>query len=142
MLSPLIKNMIEEYAYPVLDEESIDEFLDSHNEVVLFFTEDPKKFPETDDVAMILPELIKAFNGRFQAGVISQVSQRKLQGLYGFASWPALVFLRQGDYLGVIIGVQNWDDYLRKIKKILTSRPAKSPGFTIPVVNQPINSGH
>lgn len=142
MPSPLIQNMIEQYAYPVIDESSIDNFLKSHNEVILFFTEDPKKYPESDDVAMILPELIKAFNGRLKAAVISQDSQRKLQSLYGFGTWPALVFLRQGEYLGVITSVQNWDDYLREIKKILDSKPVKAPGFKIPVVSQPASGCH
>ncbi len=142
MPSPLIRNMIEKQAYPVLDESSIDAFLNSRNEVVLFFAENSKQFPESDDVAMILPELIKAFGGRLEAALISQESQRKLQCRYGFGTWPALVFLRNSDYLGAITRVQNWQDYLREIQKFLDSEPVKAPGFKIPLVSESAHGCH
>jgi hydrogenase-1 operon protein HyaE len=48
-----------------------------------------------------------------------------------------LVFLRDGEYLGVITQVQNWDDYLREIQRLLDSEPVRAPGFKIPVVSEP-----
>ena len=126
----LLNNMIETHNYPVLDEDTLDDFLNSHNEVVLFFSENPQQFPESNDVAMILPELVKAFAGRLEAALISQESQHKLQSRFGFGSWPALVFLRKAEYLGVITQVQNWDDYLRDIRQLLSSEPVKAPGFS------------
>lgn len=142
MASPLIRNMIEKYGYPVLDEESIDSFLEAHNESVLFFTENPKQFPESDDVAMILPEIIKEYQGRLEAAVIDQEAQHRLQTRYGFGTWPALVFLRRGEYLGVITQVQNWEDYLREIDRLLASEPVKAPGFKVPVVSEPVQGCH
>lgn len=133
MPSPLIRNMIEQYGYPELDIDSIDDYLQSHNEVVLFFTENPKQFPESNDVAMILPELMKVFHSRLNAAVICQSAQRELQSRYGFTSWPALVFLRRGDYLGAITRVQNWDDYLSEISCILESEARRTPAFPLPV---------
>ena len=136
MPSTLIRNMLEQHRYPVVDETTLDEFLKTHEEVVLFFAENPKQFPESDDVAMILPELVKAFNGRFQAALVSQSSEKALQKRYGFSTWPSLVFLRNGEYLGVISQVQNWDDYLREIQHILDSDPGRPPGVGIPVVTE------
>jgi hydrogenase-1 operon protein HyaE len=133
MFSVLVQNMIEQYDYPVLTEETLGEFLESSEGVVLFFTEDAKKFPETNDVAMILPELVGAFNGRFSAAVIAMPDQRKLQMHYGFREWPTLVFLRNGEYLGAISRVQDWNDYLEKISQILASEPTKAPDFMLPV---------
>jgi len=138
----LINSMIEKHNYPVLDENTLDDFLNSHNEVMLFFSENPQQFPESNDVAMILPELVKAFAGRLQAAVISPESEHKLQSRYGFGGWPALVFLRKGEYLGVITQVQNWDDYLRDIQRLLNSEPVKAPGFTIPVVTETAHGCH
>lgn len=142
MPSPLIRNMIEKYDYPELDEETLDDFLNGHDEVVLFFAENPKKFPESDDVAMILPEIIKAYEGRLEAAVISPSAEHSLQRRYGFGSWPALVFLRGGEYLGVITQVQNWEDYLREISQLLAADPVKPPGFKIPVVSESARSCH
>lgn len=133
MFSPLVQNMIEQYDYPVLTEETLGGFLDSHEGVVLFFTENAKKFPETNDVAMILPELVGAFAGQFSAAVISLPDQRKLQMRYGFSEWPTLVFLRKGEYLGAISRVQDWTDYLDKISQILASESTKAPDFMLPV---------
>ena len=135
MPSPLIKAMIEQYQYPILNEDSIDEFIHHQDECVLFFTENPVRFPESDDVAMILPELVKEYGGRFTAAVIDQKSQRKLQSRYSFGEWPSLVFLRKGEYLGVISRVQDWNDYILKINDLLTSETKPSPGIGIPVVS-------
>ena len=133
MSSPLIENMIEQYQYPVLGEDNIDEFIQSQEECVLFFTEDPVRFPESNDVCMILPELVQEYGNRFSAAVIAAESQRKLQARYGFREWPSLVFLRNGEYLGVVSRVQDWTDYLLKINTILTSEPQRALGIGIPV---------
>lgn len=134
MPSPLIENMIEQYEYPVLSEETLDDYINAQQECVLFFTENPKQFPESDDVAMILPEIIKAYGGRLKAAVISTDSQRKIQKKYGFNEWPTLIFLREGKYLGTISRVQDWADYLENINEILASEPKHAPGIGIPVV--------
>ena len=75
MPSPLIENMIEQYHYPVVDEPSFESFIQSQPECVLFFTENPERFPESNDVAMILPELVKAFDGIAAAVVAFSISR-------------------------------------------------------------------
>lgn len=133
MPSPLIENMIEKYDYPVLDEENFESFINAQEECVLFFTENPARFPESNDVAMILPELVKEYGNRFTAAVISQTAQRKLQARYGFSEWPTLVFLRNGQYLDHISRVQDWNEYIIRINEILTSKPKQALGIGIPV---------
>jgi len=137
MPSPLIKTMIEQYNYPVLNVDTLDEFIQSQQECVLFFTENPTRFPESDDVAMILPELVKEYGNRFSAAVIEQDSQRKLQARYDFKEWPTLVFLRHGDYLGHISRVQDWNEYIMQINELLTSEPKKVFGIGVPVETAP-----
>jgi hydrogenase-1 operon protein HyaE len=140
MPSPLIKAMIEQYNYPLLNVDNIDEFIQSQQECILFFTENPTRFPESDDVAMILPELIKEYANRFSAAVIEQDSQRKLQARYDFKEWPTLVFLRKGKYLGAISRVQDWNDYIIRINDFITSEPKRVPGIGIPVVTSSATS--
>ncbi len=140
MPSPLIENMIEQYAYPVIDEASHDEFVQSHEESVLFFTESPTRFPESNDVCMILPELAKEYGGRFQPAVVDQAAQRKLQGRYGFSEWPTLVFLRRGQFLGYISRVQDWNVYIQKINDLLTSEAKPLPGIGVVVEQASTNS--
>lgn len=135
MISPLIERMIEQHGYPVIDESGLDDFMRQHDEVVLFFTENPDRFPESNDVAMILPELVKEFAQRFAAAVIAPESQRQLQSRYGFTEWPSLVFLRGGRYLGHISRVRDWAEYLAEINAILQSEPRANPGVGIPVTS-------
>ncbi len=134
MSSPLIERLFNEFDYPEIDGDKHDDFVNLPGFCVLFFTGDPNKFKETNDVAVILPELIQAFGGELRAGVIARSAEVKLQMHYGFNAWPALVFLRDGAYLGVITGVQNWTDYLQAIQTLLSSAPSRPPGFKLPVV--------
>ena len=61
MNSPLINRLIDELGYPLLDDDNFEGFIEQTPISVLFLTEDPKRFPESLDVAVILPELIKQF---------------------------------------------------------------------------------
>jgi hydrogenase-1 operon protein HyaE len=102
---------------------------------VLFFTEEPSRFPESNDVAVVLPELVKAFQGQFTPAIVARSDEKKLQSLYGFQSWPALVFLRGQSYLGAITGIQDWMVYLTDINRILASEPSRPPAIGIAVVS-------
>jgi len=64
MSSPLIDRLNEQLGYPVLDAATLDAFLDHDSASVLFFSEDPANYPEANDVAVILPELMVRFAGR------------------------------------------------------------------------------
>lgn len=135
MLSPLIQKLHDDYAYPCIDEENLDSFLAEHEQVLLFFSEDPQQFPESNDVAVVLPELMKVYADRLVVGVVSLSSQRRLQTRFGFSTWPSLVFLRNAQYLGVISQIQNWDDYLMQFERILSAPTPHIPVFKIPVVS-------
>lgn len=132
MSSPLIQRLFEEYRYPEIDADNLHDFVSGPTVCVLFFTGDPTQHRETIDVAVILPELVKAFQGRLRAGVVARRAEKQLQARYGFRRWPALVFVREEGYLGAITGVQNWPDYLREVQAILAAEPREPPGFGVP----------
>jgi hydrogenase-1 operon protein HyaE len=132
--TPLIDRLTEELNYPMLDLSNIDAFLADNDFSVLFFTEDIKRFPETNDVAVVLPELLSVFPD-LKPAVISRSDEKKLQSLYGFRAWPALVFMRGEQYLDAITGIQDWSEYLSQIKTILTSEPSRPLSIGVPVVS-------
>jgi len=134
MSSPLLDRLTQELGYPLLDIDGLDAFLGNNEYSVLFFTEDPKRYPETNDVAVVLPELVKAFDGRFTPAVIERGAEKTLQTRYGFKVWPALVFLRGNAYLGTITKIQDWSVYLERVGTLLNSEPSRPPGVGIPVV--------
>jgi hydrogenase-1 operon protein HyaE len=134
MSSPLIDRLTDDLGYPKLDAEGFETFIQAAPFSVLFFTENAARFPESNDVAVILPELVKRFP-MLSAAVIDTAFEKTLQGRYNFTVWPTLVFLKEGRYLGAIPKVQNWDDYVREIEILLTLEPRRDPGIGIPVVS-------
>ncbi|MFA5983707.1 MAG: hydrogenase [Methylococcaceae bacterium] len=131
MRSVLLEQLQTRHGLPLLDADNFDHFVYGNDTVLLFFSNDPVQFPESNDVAVILPELLKTFSGRMQAGVISKAIERELQARYHFTSWPALVFLRGGEYLGVVTGIKNWQEYIVEIGQVLAAEVSSPPGFDL-----------
>lgn len=131
MSSLLLEQLQTRHALPLLDANNFDHFIYGNDTVMLFFSNDPVMFPESHDVAVILPELLKAFSSRLQVAVIGKAIERELQARFHFSSWPSLVFLRGGEYLGVITGIKNWQEYLAQITQILAAEVTQPPGFDL-----------
>ena len=129
MSSALIEKIIEKNNYPRLTEHDLDGFFTSSEYCVLFFTGEVRSFPESNDVAVALPELMAVFGNRIRVGVVDRESERRLHARYRFSSYPALVFIKNGGYLDVITRIQNWSDYTRQIAEILTLEVSEPPPF-------------
>jgi hydrogenase-1 operon protein HyaE len=135
MSSPLIQDLIDNRGIPLVDEASLEAFSQTHRHVVLFFTENPQRFPESNDVAVVLPQLMQQFGDRFRVAVVARESERQLHARFLFDGWPALVLLREGRYVGAISRMQDWDVYLSEMERLLVSEPSVLSGFKIPVVS-------
>ncbi len=118
-MSVLIERLVSQVGCPVANLDTIDALVAKHEFLVLFFTNDPARYPESNDVAIILPEIQRAFHGRFQVAVVDRESEQALKERYPFNQWPALVFLRRGTQLEVISKVRNWAEYRALIKPLL-----------------------
>jgi hydrogenase-1 operon protein HyaE len=135
MMHPLIQRLYDDFGYPEVALEAHQDFVSQPGITVLFFAGDPKRFRDTTDVAVVLPELVKAFEGALRPGVVAADAGQALQQHYGFTAWPALVFLRDGGYLGNITGIQNWSDYLSDISKLITAEVQQPRGLKVPVIS-------
>lgn len=136
MSHPLVERLLVELDYPEVSLQNHDEFVAEPGMNVLYFPGDPKTVRDSTDVAVVLPELVDAFAGQLRPGVVSDVfgDGKALKRQYGFREYPALVFVRAGEYVGTITRIQDWGDYLEKITALMTSAPSRPPGFSIPVV--------
>ena len=110
-----------------------EDFVGGSGNSLLFFAGDPERYPESLDVAAVLPELMKAFPNQFRVGLVRAEAAVALQVKFGFGVWPALVFLRDGAYLGVLTGMRDWDDYLREIPALLAAPPSRPPTLGVAV---------
>jgi hydrogenase-1 operon protein HyaE len=132
-LHPLVARLIEHCGTPALNGEILDEFLAQPGDAILFCGGEPLQYPECLDVAVVLPELLAAHPGRFRAAVADRTLEPKLQAMYGFQRWPSLLFLRDGQYVGVISGMQDWSVYLERIAGLLTAPATRPPSVGIAV---------
>jgi hydrogenase-1 operon protein HyaE len=131
MRHPLIQRLHDEFGYPELTIENHDEFVAPDDVGVLFFAGDPKRYKETTDVAVVLPELVKAFGGHLRPAVVAKAAEIELQKKYGFRAWPSLVFVRSGGYLGTVSRMKNWSEYLEEVSELFTAQPREPAGFRV-----------
>jgi hydrogenase-1 operon protein HyaE len=86
---------------------------------LILFADDPAKVPETWDLTIILPEALLRMEGEVRVGLLPPAVARSLATRYGIRIWPALLALRDGDYLGTIEGLKDWSSYVRLIARTL-----------------------
>lgn len=132
MFSPLIDSIIERENLAVVTADTLQDFATGNGDTVLFVTGDWSRHVEVNDVAVILPEIIKASNGGLKAAVLDRKSERKIQTTYRFSKFPSLIFLRDGEYLGTIQKVLDWQDYIFEINEILAGAPKPAPVYQFP----------
>ena len=68
MMHPLIQRLYDDFGYPEVTLETHQDFVSQPGITVLFFAGDPNRFRDTTDVAVVLPELVKAFEGTLRPG--------------------------------------------------------------------------
>lgn len=126
-LPPVMRRLVETLGAELVDEATLAGFLQHPGDQVLFLSGDPVQFPEGLDVAVVLPELQAAASRRFGIGVVERASQEAIAKRYGNQRWPALVFLRDGRYVGTLAGMHDWGDYLARVEAALAAPTTRPP---------------
>lgn len=120
MTHPLIDRLSTEFGWPVLnDTDAVNAFTDRPGAHVLFVPGDAARNLETADVAVILPELKMAFQGKFDCAVVGDDIETDLRQNTRVLKTPSLIFYRDGDMIGNIPKVRDWDEYMLRIAQIL-----------------------
>lgn len=132
--TPLLERLVRDFGATWVTPETHDAFAQGPGDRVLFFSGDPVRFPEGQDVAAVLPELQRAHPGRFTVGVVPVHCEDGIARRYGSQRWPALVFLRDGRYVDTLPGMHDWLDYVAQVGQALAKAPGRAPGVGIPVV--------
>lgn len=128
MTRPLIDALITRHGLQLVDEAGIDDFLDdaleSGRDAVIFLSGDVARRPEGNDVAVILPELLAAFDGRLAGAVAAHEAEEALKLRFGVIVFPSLVFMRGQRFLGIVPRIRDWSEYLAGISAILAGEGA------------------
>ena len=137
----LVERLAEASTWVSLD--TLTAFTGQPGDGVLFIWSDPVRFPEVLDVAVVLPELLKHFSAggapRFRIGVVDKASEDAVAQRYGAQRRPSLVFVREGQYVGTVDGMLDWDVYVERFTQTLALPGRRAPSVGIPVVNAGAN---
>ncbi len=133
-LHPLLTRLVAQTGASVLDAETLDAWAKQPGAAMLVFVDDPDRNKETLDLAVIVPELHAARADRFRVALLPPAAARALAPRYGFARWPAFVMLRDGQYLGAVDGLRDWDVYVTELDRLLAAAPTRPPTVGIPLV--------
>lgn len=121
---PLIAELFSRHGFAEVTADNFEAFTQAPGHTLLLFTEDPVRYRETLDLAVITPELARALPGRFRVGVLLPGPARAFHSRYNFRRWPAYVILRDGRYVGAIEGMHGWEDFLARLSDLLAAPPA------------------
>jgi len=135
---PLIAQLFDRHGFTDVTSANFATFTGRPGRTLLMFIDDPIRLRETLDLAVIVPELVRAFPQRFAVGVLLPAAAREFAGRFGFRRWPALVMLADGKYVGAVDGLRNWDEYLAQTSALLDAAPTRPPGVGVAVAG---NSG-
>jgi hydrogenase-1 operon protein HyaE len=100
--------------------------------VALLLTDDPQRNLEVLDACVILPEALKPLGDRVSRQVAGPDFSPALMQRYGVARAPAVVFLRDGQFVGILNGIRDWTEYQAEVDRLL-SGPAQPRPIGIPV---------
>lgn len=132
--APLVQRLVTQHGARWIGRPQIEAFLAETGDRVLFFHGDPVRFPEVVDVAVVLPELQRAVQGRFEVGVVPRADEDALAARFDVQRWPSLLFLRDGRYVTVVAGMLDWTDYVARVQQALAMPATRTPGIGIRVV--------
>lgn len=121
MTHPLIDRLSAELGWPYLNTaDDLTAFTMGEGVHALFIPGDPARNMESADVAVILPELRMAFQGRFDCAVVGDAIETELREATRVLKTPSLIFYRAGAVIGALPKVRDWDEYMARITQILT----------------------
>ena len=132
-LHPLLARLVRETGAALLDAERFEAWAGQPGAAMVVFAEDPERYKETLDLAVIVPELHASRPGAFRIALLPPAAARIVARRYGFAHWPAFVLLRDGRYLGAVDGIRDWDVYLAELDRLLAAAPSRPPTIGIPL---------
>lgn len=130
LMTSLAQALCEKTGLPLVDGPNLEPLLREPAPLLLFFPGDPAQRPESHDVAIVFPELLKAFDGRLRGAVVASVVEKSLGEKFGVDVFPSLALIRESATVGVIPRIRDWREYCEKIEAFLLpgAAPAAKAG--------------
>lgn len=133
--SPLVQRLVTDFGATWVDEKSVQDWAALGGDRVVLLAGDAVRFPEGQDVAVVLPELRRSASRRFEIAVVPRDKEETLARRYGSNRWPTLLFLRDGQYVTTLPGMHDWEEYVHEVERALAMPVSRAPTIGIPVVS-------
>ena len=130
---PLVAALVDRHGFVSPDARAFDAYVAAPGRSLVLLLEDPARYRETLDLAVIAPEIVRAFPGAFRCAALAPDVARGVATRFGVRRWPALVVLRDGGYVGAIEGLRTWDEYLVTIGRFIDAPVTRPPGIGVAV---------
>ncbi|WP_298282163.1 hydrogenase [Acidocella sp.] len=116
--SPGLRRLLQMTGVNALTETTLEAFL-AGGLAALLFTGNAARYPEIEDLAVVMPELMKEFPGAFRIGVIDPDAERKLAARFKITVRPTLVFVKGGEVVLALPRMRDWAEYVREIAPLV-----------------------
>jgi hydrogenase-1 operon protein HyaE len=122
MKYPVLDALAERAGLYRVDETTIDAFLapaagECPHALLFFYGAAPR--PESSDVAAVLPEILRAFEGRLRGAIVAPEAEAALKGRFQVFVAPSLCVTRGSEPVAVLPKILDWTEYLERIEAAL-----------------------
>ncbi len=129
----LLDRLETKHGIRTLNQAGFEAFLGEAGNGVALLTEEPDAAPESWDLAVLFPELLTAAGTGLRAAVLQPVDAKAVQQRFGVGRLPALLFVRDGGYVGVIEGIRDWAEFVAEVTAQLHKPVTRAPSIGITV---------
>jgi hydrogenase-1 operon protein HyaE len=131
--SGLLDKLVAKHGISEIDHAGFQAFINEAGNGIALLTEEPDTAAESWDMAVIFPELIAAMGNNLRTAVVRPESARLLQTRFGLGRLPALLFVRDGGYVGAIEGLRDWSEFANECAEMLQKPISRAPSVGIAV---------
>jgi hydrogenase-1 operon protein HyaE len=133
--SGLLDKLVSKHGIPELDLPGFQTFMETPGNGVVLLTDEPETAPESWDLAVIFPELLAAIGSNIRSALLRPENARLTQTRFGLGRLPALLFVRDGGYVGAIEGIRDWSEFATEFAEMLHRPVSRAPSIGIAVTS-------
>jgi hypothetical protein len=117
-MTDLIEALAGHPASEVVRKPNYAEFLARGPHALLFFTGDLAQHPEGRDVAIVVRELLRQYDGRLRLGIVDRRDESALMAKAGVVVVPAVAFMAGGTTVDVVARMRDWGTYAQAAERM------------------------
>lgn len=104
---------------PLLDQAGAESFLSDPSPALLLFLGDVEQRRESVDVAIVMRELIAAYQGRLRVGLVRRDAEAALKPRFGIKQIPSVVAVAKGETQALLPNILDWSAYRDAVDALL-----------------------